>query len=196
MQRDNLSALSIRNMTNNKLIVDELFGKLEVDNSDDRKWYVTHTKYQHEKKLADWCKKQNVHYYLPMYESKHVYKNRKVTFVKPLFSGYIFIHMNHREMEEIIKPGYIANFIKVVNERFLIKELQGFLKIRESGAEMVPTKKIPQGTKVMVSSGDLIGTVGFVLNGENPNKIVITANFCRQAIEVTIENGHFQIIEE
>ena len=78
----------------------------------------------------------------------------------------------------------------------LIEELQRFYFIKEEGYLMMPTEIIEKGTKVKIVSGALAGTIGFVLEGENPNKIIITANFINQAVEVTLKNEDLQIIEE
>ena len=182
--------------TNKPVYIDELYGTLEVDPTNTYKWYVVRTKYQCEKKLALWAKSNEIEYFLPQYSTIRKYKYRKIETTKPLFSGYIFIKMNFDQKSIIVRPGFIVRIISVKHQDFLLEELQRFHFIKEEGYHMAPSEVIEKGTKVKVTSGALAGTYGFVLEGDNPNKIIIIANFINQAVEVTLKNENLQIIEE
>jgi transcription antitermination factor NusG len=182
--------------THKPVYVDELFGTLEVSTSEAYKWYVIRTKYQSEKALAKWAKDNNIEYYLPQYKSTKKYQYRKIETTKPLFSGYIFVKMNYDQKITLLRPGYIIRVITVKHQDILVEELSRFYFIQEKGYSLLPANIIEKGTKVKVVSGPLAGTIGFVLEGENPNKIIITANIINQAVEVTLKNEEIKIIQE
>ncbi len=182
--------------THKPVYVDELFGNLEVDSSEIYKWYVIRTKYQSEKALAKWAKDNNIDYYLPQYTSTRKYQYRKIETTKPLFSGYLFVKMNYDQKNILLRPGYIIRIITVKHQDVLVDELRKFYYVKEKGYELLPADIIEQGTKVKITSGPLAGTIGFVLEGDNPNKIIITANIINQAVEVTLKNDDIQIIKE
>ncbi|NLK50079.1 MAG: hypothetical protein GX294_05470, partial [Candidatus Cloacimonetes bacterium] len=50
--------------TNAPVIIDELFGELELP-TDERQWFVARTKPRCEKKLAQHARRNDIHYYLP-----------------------------------------------------------------------------------------------------------------------------------
>lgn len=182
--------------THKPVFVDELFGTLEHDPEGLQKWFVIKTKHQSEKKLAQWAKDNAIEYYLPQYTNTKKYKYRKIETTKPLFSGYIFTKMNYEQKITLLRPGLIVRVIPVKHQEILLEELQRFHFIKEKGYSLAPANILEKGTKVKIVSGALAGTYGFVLEGENPNKIIITANFINQAVEVTLKNENLLIVEE
>ncbi len=182
--------------THKPVFVDELFGTLELDPSGSQKWFVIKTKHQSEKKLAQWAKDNSIEYYLPQYTKTSKYQYRKVETTKALFTGYIFIKMNYDQKLTMLRPGLIVRIIPVKHQEFLLEELQRFYFIKEKGYTLLPANILEKGTKVKVMTGALAGTLGFVLEGDNPNKIIITANIINQAVEVTLQNENLQIVEE
>jgi len=182
--------------THKPVYVDELFGTLETDPSGSLKWYVIKTKYQSEKSLAKWAKDNDIEYYLPQYTNTKKYQYRKIETTKPLFSGYIFTKMNYDQKITLLRPGYVVRVIPVKHQDLLLEELKRFHFIKEKGYSLMPAEGLAKGTKVKVVNGALAGTIGFVLEGENPNKIIITANIINQSVEVTLQNESLQIIEE
>ncbi len=182
--------------THKPVYVDELYGTLDHDPTGSLKWYVIKTKYQSEKKLAQWAKENSIEYYLPQYIKTTKYKYRKIETTKPLFSGYIFIKMTFDQRIILLRPGYIVKIISVKHQDVLLEELKRFYFIKERGYTLLPGHTLEKGTKVKVVSGALKGTVGFVIEGDNPKKIIITANIINQAVEVTLKNDDLQIVEE
>lgn len=182
--------------THKPVYVEELFGTLESDPSGSYKWYVIKTKHQCEKSLAKWARDNDIEYYLPQYTNTRKYKYRKVETTKALFSGYIFTKMNYDQKTILLRPGYVVRVIPVKHQEILLEELKRFYFIKEKGYSLLPANMLAKGTKVKVVNGALKGTIGFVLEGENPNKIIITANIINQAVEVTLQNESLQIVEE
>lgn len=182
--------------THKPVYVDELFGTLELDPTGFHKWFVIKTKHQSEKKLAQWAKDNSIEYYLPQYTKTTKYKYKKVETTKALFSGYLFVKMNYDQKITLLRPGYVVRVITIKHEDILLEELQRFYFIKEKGYTLLPGNALEKGTKVKIVSGALKGTFGFVLEGENPNKIIINANFINQAVEVTLKNEDLQKVEE
>ncbi len=54
------------------------------------RWFVCHTKPRCEKKFAAMLLADGFTHYLPLVRSVRNYEDRKRTFMKPLFLGYVF----------------------------------------------------------------------------------------------------------
>ncbi len=186
--------------TKKPIYVDELFGTIATtDENEEIKWYVVRTKPQREKKLAQWAKDNEIEYYLPQYTSTRIYKYRKIEFTKPLFPGYLFVKMNKKQQEILYRPGHLVTFVKVKNERELVAELQQIYIVSKFGINMQPVEDysiLERGTKVRVTKGSLQGLIGFVIESENSDKVLISVNIIRQAVEVTLDRGSFEVVKE
>lgn len=175
--------------------VPELFGTLEQA-SGEKKWYVIHTKSRCEKKLAKWALLNQIEYYLPLYDSFKVYKNKKVHFFKVLIPGYFFTKCNYSEKETLVRAGHTANFLTVKNEKELVDDLYRIYrgKLPEIIADEHPY--LEKGYKVKINSGPLIGLEGIVENIDNPEKIVLNVTMLRKAVSITLPACNFEIIKE
>ena len=178
--------------TNKPVEVDSLFGELKKS-EDGRKWQVIHTKPRREKKLAKYLKEKGAHYYLPLNNSERTYKYRKVIFTKPLFPGYIFVHLSERQKREILVSGHIANYLRVDNEDELLEDLQRIYISYEKGAVFNEHPYIKEGTRVMIKSGPFVGLTGLVT--ETKDTIVLRIRFLRKAVSINVEPNQIEIIE-
>ena len=181
--------------TNIPIEIDELFGNLEVA-KDDEKWFVIHTRPRCEKKLAKFAFENKTNYYLPQIDSFRQYKHRKVKFTKPMFSGYMFTKCSFQVKRELLLTGYVANFIKVINDKVLTKELQEIYLGKERGASYQQTEFIKKGIKVKIISGPLKEMTGYVENESNIEIIILSVSMLRQAVSVTVSANQLKIIRK
>ena len=61
-------------------------------------WFALYTKPRSEKKLSNLFKKFNIEYYLPTISIKKKWSDRFKTIETPLFTSYIFVRINYRNM--------------------------------------------------------------------------------------------------
>ena len=181
--------------TNKPIEIVELFGDLEIATAGN-KWFVVHTRPRCEKKLAKFSLKNETNYYLPQIDSIRIYKNRKVKFEKPMFPGYMFVKCTFKERRELIITGYVANFIKVINDKELTKELKEIYSGKERGASYQSAKFIKEGTKVEITSGSLKGMTGFVEDVSNIEEIILNISMLRQAVSVTVSASQIKVIRK
>ncbi|MCK4956669.1 MAG: KOW motif-containing protein [Candidatus Cloacimonetes bacterium] len=179
--------------TNKPILIEELYGKLEFS-KEDEKWEVVYTKPKREKKLAQFAANNEITYYLPLVESERIYENRKITFTKPLFSGYIFIKCSFRQKKQLITSGHIVTFIKVPNEIELVEELKQIYISKEMGAEMGKGEYFEKGTKVRIVSGPFEGLTGVVKNQNNVSQIMLRVKILHQAIAVSAKSHQIELI--
>ncbi len=181
--------------THKPVIVHELHGKLEVSQGDNG-WYVVRTKPRREKKLADYARVEGITYYLPQIETVHKYNYRKVTFTRPMFSGYVFVMVSPPEKEKLLITGMTAGFLYVRNEKELIDELKYIFEGRKRKAEFVDAIWLSQGLEVEIINGPLKGMVGVVENHSKIEEVRLQVNMLRQAVMVKISPKDVKIIGE
>ncbi|HZI33368.1 MAG TPA: transcription termination/antitermination NusG family protein, partial [Candidatus Binatia bacterium] len=79
-------------------------------------WYVAHTRPRCEKKLLQYCQRENLAATLPCYHSAHKYRGKTVVFEKPLFPGYVFLHLPPTRRGLLRQCDYLAKLLEVTNQ--------------------------------------------------------------------------------
>ena len=178
--------------THKPIEVDSLFGELKPSEGNE-KWTVIHTKPRREKKLAKFLKEKGITYFLPLNNSEKEYKYRKITFTKPLFSGYMFALLDEKKKSEIVITGHIANFLKTQSEKELLEDLHQIYQSFVKGAVFEHHPFVEVGKRVKIKSGPFVGLTGFVTESEN--KIILQVRFLRKAVSITVEPNQIELID-
>ena len=188
--------------THKPVIVNELFGELEVPDSGELRWTVLHTKPRCEKRLADYLGRQQISYYLPQFKINRKYQRRQVKVTKPMFSGYVFAILGHTERELVAISGYVVRFIKVGNQEQLLQELKDIAFVSEKKEELLPAVWLSQGLEVEITDGALKGARGIVESHDRISEVRLQVEILRQAVMVSVDPkyikiiGNYEIVEE
>jgi transcriptional antiterminator RfaH len=181
--------------THKPVVVDELFGELASSGLATR-WQVIHSKPQCEKKLADYLKKNGIHYYLPLLDSVRSYKYRKVTFTKPMFPGYLFASFDSNGKADIFSSGYAVRILKVTDERELLDDLIQIYTGRVRKADLREGIWLEKGWQVEIISGPLQGMKGFVQNQSNLEEVNLQVNILRRAVTARVKSSDVRLSGE
>ncbi len=179
--------------THSPVLVDELFGEIKPAEAG-KHWYVIHTKPRCEKKLAEFARRNEVHYYLPQIESERRYRRRKVNFTRPMFPGYLFSEMSLPEKQQLIISGYLVRIINVPNEDELLAELGNLYHCRKGKAKVLPTVWLSKGLQIEIIDGPLKGVTGIVESHEKLEEVRLQVEMLRQAVMVKIPATDVRVI--
>lgn len=177
-----------------KTEVPELNGELTL--LEDKKWWVIYTKSKREKKLGQFALKNNIHYFLPLLDSKKHYQRKMIVYKKPLFTCYFFANIDSKERQRLIESGHTVSFIRVEDQEKFIFELQQIRRVRESGTEVMPHSYIEEGRRVKFISGPMKDVEGIVTDVKNIKKVVLQVEILRRAIAVTAESSNLEVLPE
>lgn len=181
--------------THAPVLIDELFGDLALA-PEGESWAVVHTKPRCEKKLAEYARRNGIHYYLPQMESKRVYQRRMVRFTRPMFQGYLFCVINPAKKQTLLISGYTVSFIKVPLQEELVEELLNIRLSRQPQVQYQETLWLSAGLKVEIMRGPLKGVTGVVESHARLNEVRLQVNILRQAVLVQIEPQDLKILGE
>lgn len=150
------------------------------------RWFVAHTRPRCEKKLLEHCERNEFAATLPCYSSAHKYRGKTVVFRKPLFPGYVFLHLAPGHSVSLRQSDLVANLLNVPDQPLLQTQLLDILRALESGLEVQLAPEIGAGTRVRIKSGPLRGVEGLVENRLGPDTVVLRLDFISQAAAVRI----------
>ena len=155
-------------------------------------WLVAHTKPRREKKVAEFCQHQGFSATLPCYPSVHQYRGKKVQFQKPLFPGYVFLHLQPAQAARVRTNEHVASLLRVFDQEAFQRQLDDILLALNAklGVRLVPA--LGEGMHVRIKTGPLRGIEGWVEQRYGMNTVLLRLDFINQAAAVQIEADQLQ----
>jgi len=157
-------------------------------------WFVAHTRPRCEKKLVEYCHREALSTTLPCYQVAHKYRGKTVTFRKPLFPGYVFLHIVTEDRRKIFQNIYVANLLEVFDQQLFIRQLGEILVALETDLEVRLAPEIGQGMRVKIRHGPLRGMDAWVEERYGMNTVLLRLDFIGQAAAVKVEATDLELI--
>jgi transcription antitermination factor NusG len=150
-------------------------------------WYVAHTRPRQEKKLVEHCQRNGFASTLPCYNCVHKYRGKSVTFRKPLFPGYVFLHLAPELKGAIRQSDHVANLLEVYDQETFHRQLTDILHALELELEVRLAPAIGQGMRVRIKGGPLRGVEGWVEQRQGYSIVLLRLDFISQAASVKVD---------
>ena len=157
-------------------------------------WSVGHTRPRCEKKFADLLRAERIEHYLPLVVSVRRYGDRRKTFRKPLFPGYVFLRYRPQLRTRLFQQELIARLIEVPDEARLLRQLSDVARVLESGCEATVHPLLKRGTPVRLTGGPLRGLEGVVEDEQQPSGVIIAVDVLRQGLLVQVAREDIKVL--
>ncbi len=165
-----------------KEVVDRLEGVGE-----ENLWFVAHVRPRCEKKLQDFCHREGYSTTLPFFKSVKKYRRKKVEFLKPLFPGYLFLHVDRFSASKVRQNQYLANLLEPPDQFEFASQLQQILEALSSDSEVRLCPNIVEGQRVRIKLGPLRGVEGVVIQRQGALEIQLRLDFIGQAAALRVD---------
>ncbi|MGD0920779.1 MAG: UpxY family transcription antiterminator [Terriglobia bacterium] len=155
----------------------------------DPAWYALHTRYQHEKAVAQALSNKQFEVFLPLYNAVHHWKDRIRQLSLPLFPCYVFIRGGlNRRVEVISTPGIHA-YVGVGWRPIPIpdQEIAAVRRTITNCARVEPHPFLKCGDWVRVKYGPLEGIEGILVRKKNQFRLVLSVTLLHQAAAVEVD---------
>lgn len=156
-------------------------------------WWVAHTRPRREKKLQEYCAREQVLATLPCYRTVHKYRGKTVSFQKPLFPGYVFLQLNSEQQRLVFQSDYVANLLEVHDQALFIGQLGEILTALEADVEIFLAPNIGVGSRVKVKYGPLRGLEGWVEERYGMTTVLLRLDFIGQAAAVRLHADELEL---
>jgi transcription antitermination factor NusG len=164
------------------------------DASEDGTWWVLHTKPRAEKAIARSLYRDEVPFFLPIYELSKRVGRRVQTSHLPLFPGYLFLRAGESGRIKALETNQVAHCIAVTDQEQLRSELEAIQRVMSSGAPIGPETRLIPGTPVTIARGPLTGLKGKVLHRGSRLTLVLEVHMLSQGVAVEIEGWMVEAI--
>jgi len=140
-------------------------------NEQSREWYALRVRSRHEFVTYNELSRKGIEAYLPTVKKWSQWKDRKKLVEFPLFSGYLFAHININSQEyfNTLKTKGAVNILSLKGGRpapVPPDEIHSLRILVESGEELDIYPHFKEGTKVIVTKGLLKGATGILTRKE------------------------------
>lgn len=157
-------------------------------------WFVAHTRPRCEKKLADYCERESFPTTLPLYRSVKKYRGKTVTFLKPLFPGYLFLRLLDTQRQKVYQSDYVANLLNVPDQAEFEQQLNDILLALDEEVDVRLAPTITPGVKVRIKSGPLQGVEGWVERRHGMVEVMLRLDFIGQAAAVKMDATILELV--
>ncbi len=153
-----------------------------------RRWYAAYTKPCHEKRVAEHLEIRKIESFLPLYRGSRRWNNGcNITLERPLFPGYVFVHIPPNERVRVLKLSGVVSIVGTTREPTPLPD-EDIERLR-SGLPLVnaePHPVLTVGERVRIRRGPLEGWSGIVSRIQNRFRVVLTLDLIMKSVAVEV----------
>ena len=161
-------------------------------------WFAAYTAPRHEKSVARHLLTRHIESFLPLYTSIRRWKNGcRSPIERPLFPGYIFVHIARRESVKVLQVPGVVSIISAGREPIALpsSDIEA-LRTALPRCRFEPHPYLVVGEKVRIHSGSLEGMIGVVVRMKNNLRVVLTLDLIQQSVAVEIDADQIEPLKQ
>ena len=160
------------------------------------RWYAAYTSANHEKRVADQLKVRSVEHFLPLYESTRRWKDRRLKFQKPLFPGYVFVHLALKDRLRVLQIPGLARLVGFNGSPTELpdEEIEGLMKGLRAGVRAEPHPFLTVGRRVCVKAGPLAGLQGILVRRRKQARFVVSVELIQRSVAVEVDEADLEVV--
>jgi len=138
-------------------------------------WYAAYTRSNHENRVAQELERRSVEGFLPLYESVHRWKDRRVRVKLPLFPGYLFVRIALRNRLQVLGIPGVVRLVGFNGSPTPLPDNEVEI-LREGLARQLRAEPHPYlivGKRVRIRSGPLTGAEGILVRKKTNFRVVL-----------------------
>lgn len=150
-------------------------------------WYAAYTCPNREKRVAAQLNRREIECFLPLYETVHRWKDRRMHLQLPLFPGYIFVRLELRDRLKVLQiPGVVRLVGKSqrMPEPLPEQEIEALRSGLSAGVRAHPHRYIAVGRRVRIKNGPLAGLEGILQRRKGKCRVVLSVELIARSIVV------------
>jgi transcription antitermination factor NusG len=169
----------------------ELLPPLPTPATDPRNWYALLTQARHEKMVAHRLSERGIASFLPLVRQLRRWRNRKIRVELPLFSCYVFAHLQPTN-EDRLRALRIDGVFDLVGARGMgtpipDDQIEVVRRLVEANLPCGAYPFLKLGQRVRIRSGALDGVEGILVSRNGESTLVISIDGIERSLAIRIE---------
>ena len=157
-------------------------------------WHALHTRYQHEKVVAELLTRHGFEVFLALYTAVHQWKDRRKHLCLPLFPCYVFLRDGVDRRLQILQTPGVHGIVQVAGRPGVIPEAEiaAIRRVVENPLPIEPHSFLENGDRVRIKAGPLTGLEGILVRKQDQLRLVLSVEMLGRAVAVPIEASHWE----
>ena len=163
-----------------------------VARSDQLRWYAVYTRSRHEKRVKDQLDSRSLESFLPLYETVHRWKDRRVLVSLPLFPGYIFVRvlLSEHRRPVVTLPGVVCLVGRPgCPTPIEDHEIEALRLCVVRGQSMMPHPYLNAGRVVRVIRGPLADMEGILVRRKGKSRLILSVKLIARSVAIEVDAG-------
>jgi transcription antitermination factor NusG len=151
------------------------------------RWYVAHTRANHEKRVAEQLDRRAVEHFLPLYESVRRWADRRKRLEVPLFPGYVFVRLPVRERLRVLEISSVARLVGFNSVPTALPDEE--IEAMRNGLgqlRAMPHPYLKVGCRVRIVRGPLENCEGILLRNKGDLRVVLSVDLIMRSVAVEV----------
>jgi transcription antitermination factor NusG len=153
------------------------------------RWYAVFTMARHEKKIAWHLGQREIESFLPLYKTKHRWKNRcTVALELPLFPNYLFVRIDPRERLGVLSVPSVVSIVSIGREPLAVAD-QYITGLRDGllTNRIEPHPGLDVGDRVRITRGAMADMIGVLDRQKNAFRVVLSLEMIGRSVAAEVD---------
>ncbi len=166
---------------------------------DTENWFAVYTKPRSEKKLSVLFNKFHIENYLPTLSLKRKWSDRFKIIETPLFTSYIFVRINYRQM--YVKVMSIPNsvgFVQAYGKPAIIPQedidfIRSMIEEFPDKIKVIEKEMLQKGKEVLIRTGPFKGRTGIIEKVKNETYVLLEIKSIQKVLKVEMNKENLDL---
>ncbi|RZJ78678.1 MAG: UpxY family transcription antiterminator [Flavobacterium sp.] len=150
--------------------------ELKFRNSLKKKWLVIYVRPRWEKKVYMLLQEQDIESFCPTTTTENQWADRKKMVTTPLFTGYVFVRINDRDLTKVRYAIGVLNFIYFMGKPAVIRDIEieqlKTMVNNYNNLQVVNLNELSAGDRVRIKSGLFHNQEGKIIQIQGKNVLM------------------------
>ncbi len=158
------------------------------------RWYAAQTIANHERRVASQLCGRAVEHFLPVYQSMRHWSDRRVCLARPLFPGYVFVHLPRLARLRVLEVPGVVRLVSFGGRPASLddREIAAIERLLSMGYRAVPHPYLRVGRRVHIADGPLRGIEGIIVRRKNRARFVVSVDLISRAMAVEVTEAELE----
>jgi transcription antitermination factor NusG len=159
-------------------------------------WYAVYTAANQEKTVADRLRQRGIEQYLPLYKMVRRRTDRKVALQRPLFPGYLFVHIDPAERKSVLELPRVVRLVGngAVPLAVPDAQIERLQQALSAGRGVFPCSQLRKGHRIRVTQGPFSGVEGILLRRKHDLRIVVSIELIARSFSIEVAEEDIECV--